>query len=107
LNEPNDKGNLGTSLHEVVRLVVGVLHDIHSLHNLRVQNKMQAYSTWELDNENGVAPGEAEAFFFLSKHHGVQHAGKHAVLQEEKHQAVEQILAQDVGRQQKLLLVHF
>lgn len=95
MNEPYDKGNLGTALDEATSLVIRILHDIHSLHNLRVKNEMKADSTWELNDKNCIASGKPEVFFFCSPHHGVQHAGKHRVLEEKEHNTVEQVFGQN------------
>ena len=92
MNEPDDKGNLGTALDEATSLVIRILHDIHSLHNLRLQNKVKSDRTWELNDENWIASGKSKVFFFFAPHHGVEHAGKHRVLEEEKHDAVEEVL---------------
>jgi hypothetical protein len=94
LNEPDDKGNLGTALDKAISLVIRILHDIHSLHNLRIKNEMKADSTWELNDKNCIASSKPEMFFFCSPNHGVQHARKHRVLEEKEHNTVEQVFGQ-------------
>jgi len=50
---------------------------------------MKSDRTWELDDENRIASGKSKVFFFFTPNHGVEHAGKHRILEEEKHDAIE------------------
>jgi hypothetical protein len=99
LEEPDYERNLRTTFNKTVCLVVCILHDVHSLHYLWVENEVQTNCTWKLNNKNGIAAGKPEAFVLLSEHHGVQHTRKHAVLKEKKHHTIKQIFAKNFGRQ--------
>ena len=60
LQKSNDERDFRATFDEGAMLVVGVLHDDHSLHDLGIQTQMQCNCAGQFDNEDRKEGREVE-----------------------------------------------
>jgi len=100
VQKSKDERDLGAEWYELVNLVIGKFHNLHSEEDLRKQHKMHGNSTGELNDQHRFHFSKLKRFFavFMVVQRP-QHACKHGELDDKQEHVNEVSPADDRQRQ--------